>query len=170
MTCWRHHAGPAGRHGCHARPRGRVNVPVKVCSSAAPWSTPSPTIERTTQRSSAHSRMLGSKSLIGRPLCPQFLKVHGDFIKLPVFPAANVSGCLIGSGLPWLASRYGLGSKVSIDEGPPCMNRKITRLARAGNMGDFGASGSLTVSAISDCRPINPRPQPAPRSTPRRES
>ena len=30
---------------------------------------------------------------------------QADFIKPPVFPAANVSGCLMGSGLPSLASR-----------------------------------------------------------------
>ena len=102
--------------------------------------------------------MFGNRSLIGRPLCPQFLNFHGDFIKPPVL-AAKVSGCLIGSGLPSLASRYGLGSNVSIDEGPPCMNRKMTRFARAGNIGDFGANGSsdgaaIAISASSDCRPI----------------
>ena len=32
-----------------------------------------------------------------------------------------------------------------MDEGPPCMNRKITRLARAGNIGDLGASGSPVI-------------------------
>ena len=71
-----------------------------------------------------------------------FLNFQGDFIMPPVLPAAKVSGCLMGSGLPSLASRYGFGSNVSIDEGPPCMNRKITRFARAGNIGDLGASGS----------------------------
>src|SRR5690349_3187419 len=155
--------------------RVKVNVPVKVCNSAAPWSTPSPTIERMTHRSSAHSRMFGNRSLMGRPLWPALLNFQGDFIKPPVLPAAKVSGCLMGSGLPSLASRYGLGSKVSIEEGPPCMKRKITRLARAGNMGGLGISGSAedsanAASAKRDCSPMYPKPQPAARSMARRES
>src|SRR3954462_5656298 len=122
--------------------RVKVKVPVKVSSSAAPWSTPSPTMERITHRSSAHSRIFGNRSLMGRPLWPAFLNFQGDYIKPPVLPAAKVSGCLMGSGLPSLASRYGFGSNVSMEEGPPCMKRKITRLARAGNMGGLGINGS----------------------------
>src|SRR5215831_15440998 len=118
--------------------------------------------------------MFGKRSLIGRPLCPQFLNFHGDFIKPPVLPE-NESGCLMGSGLPSLASRYGFGSKVSIDDGPPCMKRKMTRFARAGNIGGFGDNGSAAASAratsaIRDCSPMYPKPQPAARSIPRRES
>src|ERR1022692_2553164 len=62
-----------------------------------------------------------------------------------------------------------------MDDGPPCMNRKITRLARAGNMGDLGTSGSsegaaLAMSAKRDWSPMKPKPHPAARSMPRRES
>ena len=111
---------------------------------------------------------------MGSPLWPQFLNFQGDFIRPPVLPAAKVSGCLMGNGLPSLASRYGFGSKMSIDEGPPCMKRKTTRLARAGNMGGLGISGSTegsacANSAISDCSPMYPKPQPAARSIARRE-
>jgi hypothetical protein len=45
--------------------------------------------------------------------------------------------------LPWSFVNCGLSSNVSMCEGPPRMHRKITRLARGGKCGDFGASGSV---------------------------
>ena len=42
--------------------------------------------------------------------------------------------------MPLYFSSDGLGSKVSTCDGPPFMNRKMTRLAFAANIGALGAS------------------------------
>src|SRR5439155_22998545 len=65
--------------------------------------------------------------------------------------------------------RRGLGSKVSISLGPPDMNKKITRLARAANGGGLTAKGSEALSddevvsarescARSPAKPSMPKP------------
>src|SRR5438093_918068 len=62
----------------------------------------------------------------------------------------------VGSGLPAYLARSGLGSNVSTWEGPPFMNRWITRLAFAGKCGDFGASGLINRSAVAAGAPSAP--------------
>src|SRR6266478_6723295 len=104
---------------------GRVNVFEPVCnwSNAPPCATLSPTTERTTHMSSMHEPTCGNRSLTSMPLCPYGRNAHGDFINPPIFPSANVSGRLKGSGFPSYLASEGLGSNVSTLEGPPCMNR-----------------------------------------------
>ena len=46
-----------------------------------------------------------------------------------------------GSGWPFIAASFGLGSNESTCEIPPCMNRNTTRFARAGKWGGLAASG-----------------------------
>ena len=79
---------------------------------------------------------------------------------------------------PLYLSRAGLGSKVSTCDGPPFMNRKMTRLARALNIGGFGARGLSFFGASSArrspspasivARPRAPKPPPIRQSTWRR--
>ena len=71
--------------------------------------------------------------------------------------------------------RAGLGSKVSTCDGPPFMNRKMTRLARGGKCGGFGASGFGTPApgptrqpacvGKTLARPSAPKPPPMRQST-----
>jgi len=70
----------------------------------------------------------------GQPALAAVLICHGTSSAARLAPR-NVSGC-DGQGFRRRVE-IRLGSKVSMDEGPPCMNRKITRLARAGKCGDF---------------------------------
>ncbi len=86
--------------------------------------------ERITQMSSMQPPTCGKISLTSIPLCPYFLNVNGDFISAPVLRSVATSPP--GSGWPWYLSSIGFGSKLSTCESPPFMNRKMTRLARAG--------------------------------------
>ena len=112
---------------------GRMKVSLPVCSSssAPPWRELDPYIDLMKQRSSVISAILGKTELTQAPLWPCCLKAQGDFSRLPVAPE-TIRGLGNGNGLPWSLSSCGLWSKVSTCEGPPCMNRKMTRLARAG--------------------------------------
>ena len=58
---------------------------------------------------------------------PMLDKYHGQPL-----PGGSVATAPPGSGWPWYLSSIGFGSKLSTCERPPFMNRKITRLARAG--------------------------------------
>ena len=79
-----------------------------------------------------------------------------------------------------LLARAGLGSKVSTCDGPPFMNRWMTRLALAGKCGFFGASGLRLVAASArdskpqSCNnavsPMAPKPMPQRHSSSRRVS
>jgi hypothetical protein len=57
-------------------------------------------------------------------------ELKGDFISSPVRRSVLMSPP--GRGWPSYFSKAGLGSKLSIVEQPPFMNRKITRLTRCG--------------------------------------
>jgi hypothetical protein len=61
----------------------------------------------------------------------------------------NVNPRLNGMGFPSSWMSRGLGSNVSMLEGPPCMNSTMMRFALAGKWGRFGASAD-TGSALSD--------------------
>src|SRR5688572_3240379 len=86
------------------------------------------------------------------PLCPYGLNAQGLLSRLAV--GANVTrGLANGSGLPWSRSSSGLGSNVSTCDGPPFMNRKITRFARGVKWGRLGARGSNVGPAGVDVVP-----------------
>ncbi len=86
----------------------------------------------------------------------------------------------MGSGLPAYFSSAGLGSKVSTCDGPPFMNRWMTRLALPGKCGFFGASGRdgharperrrgrHRLRASSSAKPSEAKPMPARQSSSRR--
>ncbi len=59
-----------------------------------------------------------------------------------------------GSSLPAYVCSDGLGSNESTCEGPPFMNRWMTRLARAGKCGPLGASGDTArPESVAAARP-----------------
>src|SRR5260370_71123 len=82
----------------------------------------------------------GYNSEMVMPLCPNGLALNGDAISLPLL-LRPVFTIVLGTGLPWYWASMGLGSKVSTCEGPPFMNKKMTRLARAAKFDAFGANG-----------------------------
>src|ERR1700730_4290401 len=100
------------------------------------------------------------------PLLPYFLKVKGDFISPPVFRLC--CGVSPGKGFPSYFSSIGFGSKLSICESPPFMNRKITCLALGLNFGSSiiqGAEVGLSalnanVSAMRLAKLSMPNPAP----------
>ena len=59
-----------------------------------------------------------------------FLNAKGERISAPVL--RSVATVPPGSCCPWYLSSIGFGSKLSTCDNPPFMNRKMTRLARAG--------------------------------------
>src|SRR5436189_6084048 len=73
-----------------------------------------------------------------------------------------------GSGLPAYLLRAGFGSNVSTCEGPPFMNRWMTRLALAGKGEGFTASGLMEeIEEIGDwprALPVMAEPRSEPRA------
>ena len=63
-------------------------------------------IDRTIQNSSITFAVCGNNSLTSMPSLPYFLKLNGDFIKLPV--ANSVRGVSYGRGFPSYFSSIGL--------------------------------------------------------------
>ena len=97
------------------------------------------------------------------PLWPRGRAANGEGMILPRLRRPVVSEA--GGAWPAYFSSAGLGSKVSTCDGPPFMNRKITRLARAGKCGGRGASGLTGTDASAS--PAAPRPRrPEPLSSP----
>ena len=73
--------------------------------------------------------------------------------------AANCTrGFAPGKGLPSSRSRSGLGSKVSMCDGPPFMKRKMTRLARGATCGGFADAGEGDFSASKEDAASQPKP------------
>ncbi len=71
-------------------------------------------------------------------------------------------GFASGNGRPFQSASLGLGSNVSTCDTPPCMNKKITRLARGTKCGRRGASGLASlVSAPVDAALAGPVKQPS---------
>src|SRR5580658_10269098 len=100
----------------------------------------SATIERMTQRSSTQVARWGKSSLTAVPHWPYCLKDHGDCKRFPVLVRSSL-GFSNGSGWPLSLASRGFGSKVSTCEGPPDMNKKMMRLALAGNCGGLTSKG-----------------------------
>src|SRR5205807_2192217 len=117
--------------------------PQFIIISDGSWLGMSLHIERTMQRSSTCSPTFEKISLTSMPLWPNFLNSNGvgnaDPVRRSVFS-------VIGIGLPPYLPSDGFGSKVSTCEGPPFMNRWMTRLALAGSGGALGASGFIATA------------------------
>ena len=135
-----------------------------ICRQAPLWLMLSATMERMTQRSSMQPATWGNSSLTSMPLWPCLPNLNGDGSRLPG-PGAHQLRLLERQRLAAFWARRGLGSNVSTCDGPPDMKRKITRLARAGNMRRLdgqrvvGVGGARPLSAASrPARPIMPKP------------
>src|SRR6516164_2005705 len=109
---------------------GRENAcsPVFIWRQAPLWLMLSATIERITHRSSTHEATVGNSSLTSIPAFPCFLNLNGDGRLLTVRVRTSL-GCSNGNGLPTKSASFGLGSNRSTCDGPPDMNKKMTRLA-----------------------------------------
>src|SRR5207237_438680 len=114
--------------------REKACSPVFIWRQAPLWLILSATIERMIQRSSTHPARWGKSSLTSAPALPYFWNSKGEESRLPVFVRSSL-GFSKGRGFPLSRARRSLGSKVSTWEGPPDIKRKITLLARAGNIG-----------------------------------
>src|ERR1700733_11395061 len=89
---------------------------------------------------------------------------------MPRSPTTFLLNTSFGAGRPLSCVKRGLGSNVSTCDGPPGMNRKITRLARGGKCGARGASGpgaspgdcatALSWSCSSETKANDPKPPP----------
>ncbi len=143
--------------------RTKRSLPVFMARMAPPWAALVPYIDRTKQRSSATPARLGSSSLTQCPDCPCCLNSHGLLKRLPVSLNCT-SGLANGSGLLSSRTSSGLYSNRSCCDGPPCMCRKMMRLARGAKCGARGASGSSWAASRSCCssdeRASPPKPQP----------
>ena len=154
--------------------RTKASLPVCTFNTAPPCAGLVPCMDCTRQRSSIFWARWGKSSLTQLPLSPYCWKDQGDFSRLPV--GANwTRGLAMGQGLPWSRVSSGLGSNVSRCEGPPFINRKMTRLARAAKCGCRGArglaGGSLaeTDGCNSEARASDPKPTADCRRASRRE-
>src|SRR5882672_3513489 len=127
-----------------------------------PWFGMSVCIERITQRSSANWERRGKRLLISSPDCPQRRNLNGDGIRLKVL--RSVLRFAAGGRCPaWVVSA-GLGSNVSTCDGPPFMNRWISRFARGRKCGIFASIDESAASAfwspITAASPSIPVPVP----------
>src|SRR5580700_9416978 len=120
---------------------------------------------RSTQISSMHSATFGKISDTSIPDWPCFLKANGDISKPPVRRSVLTSE--EGGRWPLYLVSAGFGSNVSTCDGPPFMNRWITRFALPGKCGCRGAKGDRcgdAVRAPSEAsrfiRPREPKPKP----------
>ncbi len=116
-------------------------LPEFIIKSDGSWFGLSVYIERITQRSSMQPARWGKSSdHLDAALAPRPGR-NGEGMSLPFLRSPGRPTA--GGAWPAYRSRAGLGSNVSTCDGPPFMNRKMTRLARAGKCGGLGASGLL---------------------------
>ena len=112
------------------------------------WLMLSATIERTTHRSSTHAAMCGNSSLTSVPHWPCFANFHGDGEQVAGLRAHELGHARTAAACRCTRRAWAWGRTVSTCDGPPDMNRKMTRLAlrrehrraqrRAGCAGDGG--------------------------------
>ena len=142
-------------------------LPEFIMSSEGSWLGLSVYSERSTHTSSMQPATCGKRFVISIPLCPCGLAGNGEGISLPRLrrPVATVAG----GSCPEYRSSAGLGSNVSTCDGPPFMNRKITRFARAGKCGALAPSGSRATLLSSPSAPAA-RADPRATSIPAEES
>src|SRR6266404_9506368 len=86
----------------------------------------SPYMERIRHMSSTQVARLGNSSLTSVPHSPYFLNLYGEASRFPVRVRSSF-GRSNGNALPLSVASRGLGSNKSTCDGPPDMNRKITR-------------------------------------------
>ena len=153
---------------------GRMKLSLPVCSlsSAPPCAAFDPYIELINAMSSTQVDTCGNKLLTGMPHWPRGVNSQCDLSRFCVVENWT-RGLAKGSGLPWSRVSSGFSSNVSTCDGPPCMNRKITRLALGSKCGRLGASGSGFTwanpdSASSDSSARLPKPAADRRSISRR--
>ena len=100
--------------------------------------------------SSTWRATFGNSSLTSMPLWPWGRNFHGEASSLPV--SANCTrGFANGRSFPSSAVSFGFGSNVSMCDGPPFMNMKITRRARAGRWNPAGGPAAM----LADVCPSN---------------
>ena len=104
-------------------------------------------IDRITQISSITEPIFGTSSLTSTPLRPYFWNLKLDGSSPPVCRSVRRSTSL---GLcPAYLRSPGLGSNMSRCEGPPGMNRLITRLAFTGSFGPaYRVSAAASASGV----------------------
>src|SRR5260370_35267420 len=102
--------------------------------------------------SSTQVATCGNSSLTSAPHWPCFRKSNGEGRTLSLILKTVVGG-LKGRDWPLSFCSRGLGSKVSICDGPPSINRKITDFAFGAKCGVLGASGFTPVAAA--CLPAS---------------
>src|SRR6266568_2636586 len=107
--------------------------------------------------SSTQVATCGNSSLTSAPDCPYFLNAKGEPRTLSLMLKTVVGG-LNGRDWPLSFCKRGLGSKVSIWDGPPSMNRKMTDFALGEKWGVRGASGFAVLPASSPARASPPKP------------
>src|SRR5260370_30230536 len=106
--------------------------------------------------SSTQVATCGNSSLTSAPDCPYFLNAKGEPRILSLMLKTVVGG-LNGRDWPLSLSSRGLGSKVSIWDGPPSMNRKITDLAFGAKCGASGlADADFSARRPASAKPPNP--------------
>ena len=152
----------------------KVSLPVCHSSTAPPWRGFEQCIERMIVRSSTMPAICGKISLTQAPLSPCRLNAKGEPMRLPPRRGNETTlGPAKGSGFPVSRFRTGLGSNVSICEGPPNMKSMMTRLARGAKCGGRRARGftpaAIESSANRADRAREPKPAPICRSIARRE-
>src|SRR6185369_16282663 len=96
--------------------------------------------------SSTQPATCGNSSLTSAPDWPYFRKANGEGRTLSLILKTVVGG-LNGRDWPLSFCSRGLGSKVSICDGPPSMNRKMTDFALGAKCGVLGARGLAAVDA-----------------------
>src|SRR5713226_8714260 len=90
------------------------------------------------------------------PLLPCAANLNGEGISLPALLRPAILAMTSEIGLPACWASIGLGSKVSTCDGPPFMNRKITRLARGVKCGGFGTRRFFDAGAgAADSKPVS---------------
>jgi hypothetical protein len=113
--------------------------PVFMKAWAVSWLICSVCIERITHSRSACEPRCGNRSLISVPDFPCFVKPTNEPRPLSSAFCSWASCCPLvndsGKGFPSRALSAGFQSKLSNCEGPPAMQRKITRLALTGKCG-----------------------------------
>ena len=117
-------------------------VPVCSCANACGCAGRSVAIELTTHSSSACRATSSKRVEIQSPLSPRRRNSArgGRSVARPPRAAAA------GAARPASATSRGLWSKVSTCDGPPCMQRKITRRARGVKWGGRAASGPAATA------------------------
>src|SRR5262245_11535744 len=116
-------------------------LPVLSCRHPPACAAVSVCMDRITHRSSANFAVCGNRLEIGSPLSPCWVNGKGLFIKWPIGRLFDPTLVFPVYGLPSYFSTAGFGSKVSICDGAPFMNRKTACLALAGKCGFLATSG-----------------------------